>query len=212
MQHTSTHCNTLQHADEGGASRRVHATHWNSLEPTAAQCNPLQLTAIGEGVTRSRADATQCNLLQHSVTHTNTLHHTGIDEDGARRRVDTTHSTSYNTLQHTATHCNTLMKVQRGEILTHILMLSSGIVGRMLGVLGVRTIAGLDQNWSRIRCTSRTSMSCRSAVQAVLTPRGETMVAWPKTGMKPRPGFAQYLRRKEEHRPMHSTRCISVSV
>jgi len=66
------------------------------------------------------------------------------------------------------------MKVQRGEILTHIRMLSSGIVSRMLDV---RTIAGLDQNWSRIRSMSKTSMSCRSAVQAALAPRGKTMVA-----------------------------------
>ena len=94
LQHTGTHCNTLQHinvtqlpvcagvAGKQGAKTLQHtATHCNSLQLTAIHCNTLQHTAA------------HCNTLQHTAAHCNTLQHTAAH---------------CNTLQHTATHCSSL--------------------------------------------------------------------------------------------------------
>ena len=83
LQHTATHCNTLQHT----TYLATHSDVWRDfhmLRHTATHCNTLQHTAI------------HCNTLQHTATHCNTLRHTA------------THCNTLNTLQHTATHCNTL--------------------------------------------------------------------------------------------------------
>ena len=81
MQHTATHCNTLQHT--GAAVRRtcdMNATHCNTLQHTTTHCNTLRYTA------------THCNTLQHTATHCNTLQLT---------------ATHRNAPQRTATHCKT---------------------------------------------------------------------------------------------------------
>jgi len=57
-QHTTTHCNTLQH-------KLQHiATHCNTLQRPATPCNTPQ------------HPATHCNTLQHTATHRITLQHT----------------------------------------------------------------------------------------------------------------------------------------
>jgi len=88
LQHTATHCNTLQlkHVFHfrilPPSTVATHiATHCSTLQHTAAHCNTLQHTA------------THCNTLQHIAVHDNTLQHT------------TTHCS---TLLHAATHCNIL--------------------------------------------------------------------------------------------------------
>jgi len=53
LQHTATHCDTLQ-------------THCNTLQQTATHCKTLQNTA------------THCNALQHTATHCYTLQHTAL--------------------------------------------------------------------------------------------------------------------------------------
>jgi len=72
LQHTATHCNTLQRT----ATHWTHlnalehtAIHWNTLQRIATHCNSLQQTA------------THCNTLdtlQHTATHCSTLQHTKL--------------------------------------------------------------------------------------------------------------------------------------
>jgi len=64
----ATHCNTLQHT----------ATHCNTLQHNAKQaihCNTLSLCSSQFAPTRciSTNTATHCNTLQHTATHRNTL-------------------------------------------------------------------------------------------------------------------------------------------
>ena len=58
IQHTATHCNTLQH------------THCNTLR------RPVDVRLGAPPMSRFTATATHCNTLQHTATHCNTLHHT----------------------------------------------------------------------------------------------------------------------------------------
>ena len=60
LQHTATHCNTLQHTPL--TEETDSATHCNTLQHTATHCNTL----------RSRRRQT----VQHTATHRNTLQHT----------------------------------------------------------------------------------------------------------------------------------------
>ena len=59
LQHTITHCNTLQRIDPAYLVERT-ATHCNTLKYTKTYCNTLQHTTI------------RCNTLQHTATHCNT--------------------------------------------------------------------------------------------------------------------------------------------
>jgi len=64
LQHTATHCNTLQH------TRRI--ARWDSdtlLQHTATHCQTQDVPHVGTW----RAD---CNTLQHTATHCNALQHT----------------------------------------------------------------------------------------------------------------------------------------
>ena len=92
LQHSATHCNSLQLTATHCNSLQHSATHWqlvlskgrcvthcNTLQHTATRCNALQLTA------------THCNTLQHTATHCHTLQHT---------------ATHCHTLQHTKDICN----------------------------------------------------------------------------------------------------------
>ena len=81
LQHTATHCNSLQltatNACQTGKSH-VH-THHNTPQHTATQYNTLQIT-------HAKPDIHTCTHLQHTATHCNSL-------------------------QLTATHCNSLQLI-----------------------------------------------------------------------------------------------------
>jgi len=72
MQHSATHCNTMQ----------CTATHCNTLQHTATHCNTLQHTATHcniytcAGHKGIAIPLNYCNTLQHTATHCNTLQHT----------------------------------------------------------------------------------------------------------------------------------------
>ena len=80
MQHTATHCNTLQHTGVAVRTRGTFpddlqhtATHCNTLQHTATHCNTLVYQCGHEGHFQMI-----CNTLQHTATHCNTLQHTGV--------------------------------------------------------------------------------------------------------------------------------------
>ena len=115
LQHTATHCNTLQHTytplqhtlqhttrdrkpflfylvvNHFSPTLQHTATHYYTRQHTATHCNTLQHTATH--CNTLQRTATPCNTRQHTATPCNTLQHP---------------ATPCNTLQHTATHCNTL--------------------------------------------------------------------------------------------------------
>jgi len=109
LQHTATHCHTLQHNT---------ATHCNT------HCHTHNNAGRRHGFPARRARAaTRCNVLQHNTaTHCN-IHYNTLSDAGRRyvlaaRRNHAGpqyishylqhNATHCNTLQHTATHCNTL--------------------------------------------------------------------------------------------------------
>ena len=63
LQHTATHCNTLQQT----ASTGSHSQKWP--QHTATRCNTLQHTVS----TSSHSQKKDCNTLQHTATHCNKL-------------------------------------------------------------------------------------------------------------------------------------------
>ena len=77
LQHTATHCNTLQHT----ATRSFHEWHDSFVSVTGLNVY----------------SATHCNTLQHSATHCNTLQHTAkrswVSQDST---YIYTHTYSYN--------------------------------------------------------------------------------------------------------------------
>ena len=86
LQHTATHCNTMQ----------LNATHCNILQHTATSCNALQ------------RNAKQCSILQHTAAHCNTLQHTATHRNTPEMQMNTCCSVTHcNTLLHTTTHCYT---------------------------------------------------------------------------------------------------------
>jgi len=94
LQHTATHCNTLQRmCRETHSNILVHTP--DTLQLTETHGNIMQHTATHVSGDSLQHTATHCNILQLSVTHGNTLQHTA-----------TTHcNTCVGRL--TATHCNT---------------------------------------------------------------------------------------------------------
>jgi len=120
LQHTATHCNTLQHTHHYNTSRRYLTlwVFWVDIlkSPVTIKCTVW----IG-----FKAD---CNALQHTATHCNTLQHTAAHCSTSRRNSTSRgfwvhilkspvtieyaiwigYKADCNTLQHTATHCNTL--------------------------------------------------------------------------------------------------------
>ena len=111
MQHTATHCNTLDtHTYQfvSALCTRDMCTHFNTLQHIATHYNTLHHTATHQIHTRTHLSkhfvlgicvhtATHCNTLQYTATHYSTLQHTATQHT----------ATPYSTLQHTATHCNT---------------------------------------------------------------------------------------------------------
>ena len=82
LQHTATHCNTLQHTRYGLLWRLQHtATHCNTLQHTATHCNTLQHIWISHVTGKFQIDLAMdcfgvCNTLQPTATYCNTLQHT----------------------------------------------------------------------------------------------------------------------------------------
>jgi len=86
MQHTATHCKTLQqklqHITDIARQRRVQSQSvCSTLQHTAAHCSTLQqklqhITDIARQrrVPKSRAYAAHCNTLQHNATTAATHH------------------------------------------------------------------------------------------------------------------------------------------
>ena len=81
LQHTATHCNTLQRT--ATSPRAYRLCEFVTLFYTALHCNTLQHTA------------THCSTLQHTAAHCRTLQNTAAH---------------CRTLQHTAAHCNTMQR------------------------------------------------------------------------------------------------------
>jgi len=130
--HTATHCNTrciLQHTVTYFTNRQkglsiINATHCNTLQHFATQCNTMQRTAThcmhhrkGLGI----ISATRCNTLQnlatsatpgdtlqHTATHCNTLQHAATRCTTLQHTERTIKKVLTSSLQHTATHCNAL--------------------------------------------------------------------------------------------------------
>ena len=93
LQHTATHCNTLQH---------TATTHCNSLQHTATHCNTLQHTYI----TLQQASRLSTWI---PAAKTKTL----SPEDVSAVILGSHTATRYTSLQHTATYCNTLQQASR---------------------------------------------------------------------------------------------------
>jgi len=92
LQHTGTHCNTLEHTATHCIALQHTATHCNTLEHTATHCIALQHTTFGHRPTALYATWYQATAsLQHTATHCNTLQHTAAHY--------------CNTLHRTATYC-----------------------------------------------------------------------------------------------------------
>ena len=106
LQHSATHCNTLQHTTAWVTRRIIRlqhaATHGNILQHTAAHCSTLQHTAAHCNTLQHAA--AHCNRLQHTATHYNTTRHQAAAHCNTQQHT-AAHCT---TLHHTATHCNTL--------------------------------------------------------------------------------------------------------
>jgi hypothetical protein len=68
LQHTATHCNTLQ--------ERERQQRGALLQHTATHCSTLQHTARERASAKRCFVATHCNTLQHTATHCSTLQHT----------------------------------------------------------------------------------------------------------------------------------------
>jgi len=120
LQHTATHCNTLQpHCNHTFTDWELlhiawaRAAYCNTLRHTATHCNALQRTATYYNTLQ--LSATQCNSLQHTATtlqrHCN---NTKLRVVTCCKRASYTlqlTATHCNTLQHTATHSNTLQHI-----------------------------------------------------------------------------------------------------
>jgi len=94
LQHTATHCNTLQHTHTQTQLSRVRAF----VNFTASYCNTLLHSAV--------YIHSHCNILQHTATHCTTQQHPAM-----HLHHDNTHK-HCNTLQHIAAYCNALMTLQ----------------------------------------------------------------------------------------------------
>jgi len=113
LQHTTTHCNTLQHDTVRNILHPVAAQKVDVCVQRLAGRYTLQHTATHCNTNAAKHAATHWHTLLHTTTHCcNTLQHTAThcNTNGARTRpLALKHTaTRCNTLQHTATHCNTL--------------------------------------------------------------------------------------------------------
>jgi len=113
LQHTATHCNTLQHAATTHCNTLQHAaTHHNVLpfvETSATQCNTLQYTATHRNTLQHTA--TRCNTLQHTAPNYNVLpcvetsaHELSAECPRTVRRVHC-HANMQDAMQHAPSSC-----------------------------------------------------------------------------------------------------------
>ena len=70
LQHTATHCNTLQR------TTKHTATHWNTLPHTGTHTYMNGSYGKKESTTNAVHVSHDNTTLQHTATHSNTLHHT----------------------------------------------------------------------------------------------------------------------------------------
>jgi len=92
LQHTATHCNTLDHTTTHSRNALQHtATYCDTLQHTATHCNTLQHTATHSCNTPERT-ATHGNTLQHTATRCNTLQHTAAHPQTCNTHENTQHS------------------------------------------------------------------------------------------------------------------------
>ena len=76
LQHTATHCNTLQHTEVDTSGCR---THCNTLQHTATHCNTLQHTEADTSGCRHTYICMSCADVCHSVVHRhNSAQHTSV--------------------------------------------------------------------------------------------------------------------------------------
>jgi len=85
LQHTATHCNTLQHTAQG----EVHSLQKEKTNLNGTLSDTLQ-----------HHTATHCNALQHIATHYNTLQHTAQGEVHSLQKENTNLNGKLSTLKH----------------------------------------------------------------------------------------------------------------
>jgi len=130
-QHTTPHCNTLQHTGRVqfvaiGIMYWIVATHCNALQHTATHCNTLQHTGTETLGFRPAAfccthipciQSLPCNKLQHTAKQNTILQHTGRSQLAATSSHVLNHYHAHILCccrcvlqhnQHTAPHYNTL--------------------------------------------------------------------------------------------------------
>jgi len=72
MQHSATHCNTLQYTATHHTATHYNTLQYTTLQLAATRCNTLQHTAIHH--TAKHCNTLQYITLQHTATHCNTPH------------------------------------------------------------------------------------------------------------------------------------------
>ena len=175
LQHTATHCNTLQHT--GGAARDAScrstcwnptqcntATHCSTLQHTATHCNTLQHTygAARDASYRSTCwNSTQCNTLQHTAAHCSTLQHTATHCNTFMAQLKMPRIAQRAGFQHNATHCNTLQHTA-----THLWRSSRCLVS--LNVLKCNT---LQHTATHCNTLQHTATHCNTPMAQLEMPR-----------------------------------------
>jgi len=109
LQHTATHCNTLQHTTLMWHDSRVNAALPQYY--TATHCNTLQYTTLMWHDSRVNAALPQ-------ILHCNTLQHTTLMCDMTHLSMQHCHK------YYTATHCNTLQHTTLMCDMTHVYVLT----------------------------------------------------------------------------------------
>ena len=111
LQHTTTHCNTLQ-------SIFFELLHRNALQHTATHCkSPLLNCCTATHCSTLQHTAAHCSTLQHTAAHCSTLQHTAAHCCNTMQRVilraligplkitTSITTTQCNTVQHSTPHC-----------------------------------------------------------------------------------------------------------
>jgi len=70
LQHTATHCNTLQHAATRNGKQHEMMLLRRRCDAAALMCHGLAFIALQQ----SQDTATRCNALHHTAPHSTTLH------------------------------------------------------------------------------------------------------------------------------------------
>jgi len=120
LQHTATYLSTST-TGHGDDICEDTATHYTSLQYTAAHCNIFEHLHNGPQRRHLRG---YCNILHYTTTHCNTLQHTAtfLSNFTASHSDDICEDTAthYTTLQQTATHCNIFEHLHHGPQRRHL--------------------------------------------------------------------------------------------